>query len=123
MAVNRNPYESWQELGANSDYRSTDTQMTSLVRQQLSQPEYLRNSNRVNPGPRRNHRANVADSKDQIPHPFGSEDMWGWQQWTQVNPSDLVEVPEAENIFEAIDDVNVPGKTYDPVGEVGGASF
>ena len=122
MAVNENPYESWQELKANSDYRSTDTQINSLVRQQLSQPEYLRNSNRVNPGPRRNSRANLADSKAQVPHPLGSEDMWGWQQWAQVNPEDLTEPPEADNLLEVVKDADIPGKNYDPLGEVGGAS-
>jgi hypothetical protein len=122
VAVNENPYESWQELKADSDYRSTDTQINSLVRQQLSQSEYLRNSNRVNPGPRRNYRAGVADSKAQIPHPVGSEDMWGWQQWTQVNPSSLTEPPEAEDLLEVVRDGDIQGKTYDPLGEVGGAS-
>jgi len=122
VAVNENPYESWQELKTNSDYRSTDTQTNSLVRQQLSQSEYLRNSNRVNPGPRRNSRANLADSKAQIPHPLGSEDMWGWQQWTQVNPADLTELPEADNLLEVVKDADIPGKNYDPLGEVGGAS-
>ena len=39
MAVNNNPYEAWQKLRQNSDYRSTDTQINSLVRQQLSQDE------------------------------------------------------------------------------------
>jgi hypothetical protein len=122
VAVNENPYESWQELKTNSDYRSTDTQINSLVRQQLSQPEYLRNSNRVNPGPRRNYRAGAADSKAQIPHPVGSEDMWGWQQWAQVNPADLTEPPEADNLLEVVKDADIPGKNYDPLGEVGGAS-
>lgn len=122
MAVNENPYESWQELKTNSDYRSTDTQINSLVRQQLSQPEYLRNSNRVNPGPRRNYRAGVSDSKAQIPHPVGSEDMWGWQQWAQVNPADLTELPEADNLLEVVKDADIPGKNYDPLSEVGGAS-
>ena len=122
MAVNENPYESWQELKTNSDYRSTDTQINSLVRQQLSQPEYLRNSNRVNPGPRRNYRAGVSDSKSQIPHPVGSEDMWGWQQWAQVNPADLTEPPEADNLLEVVKDADIPGKNYDPLSEVGGAS-
>jgi hypothetical protein len=122
VAVNNNPYEKWEELKASSDYRSTDTQITSLVRQQLSQPDYLRTSNRVNPGPLRNSRAQAADSKPQIPHPLGSEDMWGWQQWTQVDPSELQEPAVAENLLEANKDAEVPGKTYDPIGEVGGAS-
>lgn len=122
MAVNQNPYESWQELKDNSDYRSTDTQITSLVRQQLSQQEYLRTSNRVNPGPLRNYRAGVADSNDQAPHPFGSEDMWGWQSWATIEPDGLTEPPEAENLLEVTRDENIPGKDYSPFGEVGGAS-
>lgn len=122
MAVNRNPYESWEELKSGSDYRSTDTQATSLVRQQLSQQEYLSTSSRVNPGPLRNHRAGVADSSAQIPHPVGSVDMWGWQQWTNVSPDDLIEPAEAENLLEEFRDEDIPGKDYSPLGEVGGAS-
>ena len=122
MAVDKNPYKSWQKLKVNSDYRSTDTQMASLVRQQLSQPEYLRNSNRVNPGPLKNNRVSIANSAPQIPHPLGSEDLWGWQQWTQPNLSSLTEPPEAENLLEVIKDEDILGKTYDPLGEVGGAS-
>ena len=122
MAVNNNPYAKWEELKASSDYRSTDTQITSLVRQQLSQSDYLRTSNRVNPGPYRNLRSQAADSKPQVPHPLGSEDMWGWQQWTQVDPSGLQEPDLAENLFEESADAETPGKTYDPIDKVGGAS-
>lgn len=122
MAVNQNPYEKWQELRSGSDYRSTDTQITSLVRQQLSQSEYLRTSSRVNPGPLRNSRAAIADGATQLPHPVGSEDMWGWQQWTMISPDGLTEPPEAENLLEITRDEDVPGKDYSPFGEVGGAS-
>lgn len=122
MAVNQNPYESWQRLRSTSDYRSTDTQITSLVRQQMSQPEYLRSSNRVNPGPERNRRANIASNNQQDPHPVGSEDMWGWQQWTTVSPASLVEPPEAEGLLEQALDSDIPGKDYSPYGEVGGAT-
>ena len=122
MAVDKNPYESWQQLKTNSDYRSTDTQIASLVRQQLSQSEYLRDSNRVNPGPRRNYRADLADSRSQIPHPLGSEDMWGWQPWTQVDPSDLPDSTEADELLETIADADIPGKNYAPLGKIGGAS-
>lgn len=122
MAVNRNPHEEWEELRSSSDYRTTDTQITSLVRQQLSQSEYLRTSNRVNPGPLRNSRAASADSQPQIPHAVGSEDMWGWQQWTDVSVAGLAGIPEAQNLFEEKKDSEVPGKNYEPYGEVGGAS-
>ncbi len=122
VAVNENPYENWQELKANSDYRSTDSQINSLVRQQLSQPEYLRSSNRVNQGPLRNYRAGIADSKAQVPHPLGSEDLWGWQQWPQVYSSGVIDSEEAEDLLEVIEDDLIPGKTYGPLGEIGGAS-
>lgn len=122
MAVNKNPYEEWQNLKTNSDYRSTDTQLSSLTRQQLSQSEYLTTSNRVNPGPLRNTRAGVADSKPQLPHPLGSEDMWGWQQWPDLLPSDLIEPNIAEDLLEVARDSDVPGKDYSPYGEEGGAS-
>ncbi len=122
MAVNKNPYEEWQNLKTNSDYRSTDTQLSSLTRQQLSQSEYLTTSNRVNPGPLRNTRVGAANSKPQLPHPLGSEDMWGWQQWPNLLPSDLIEPNIAEDLLEVIKDSDVPGKDYSPYGEEGGAS-
>lgn len=122
MAVNKNPHEEWQNLKTNSDYRSTDTQLSSLTRQQLSQSEYLTASNRVNPGPLRNTRASAADSKPQLPHPLGSEDMWGWQQWPNLLPSDLIEPNIAEDLLEVTRDSDVPGKDYSPYGEEGGAS-
>lgn len=122
MAINQNPYEGWQELKSSSDYRSTDTQITSLVRKQLSQEEYLSTSNRVNPGPQRNYRTRVADNNPQAPHPLGSEDMWGWQQWTKINPASLTESQEAEGLLEEVLDSDIPGKDYSPYGEVGGAS-
>jgi len=81
MAVNTNPYRKWGQSQEVSDYRSTDTQVTSLVRQQLSQSEYLTSSNRVNPGPMRNHRATQADLADQLAHDTWNEDLWGWQSW------------------------------------------
>jgi hypothetical protein len=121
MAVNNNPHEAWEKLRSNSDYRSTDTQITSLVRQQLSQEEYLRTSNRVNPGPYRNLRAQIADSNPQIPHPFGSEDLWGWQNWTEES-SVYNDAELADNLLEPKPTDEVPGKDYSPYGEVGGAS-
>lgn len=81
MAVQKNPYIEWQKHRANADYRCTDTQVASMVRQQLSEDRFLRTRNRVNPGPFRNLRANLADSRSQVPHVFSPDDMWGWQDW------------------------------------------
>jgi len=79
MAVNQNPYGRWEEVRNSSDYRSRETQASSLTRQMLSQREYLRCENRVNPGPMRNLRARIADSVEQVPHNTANEDIWGWQ--------------------------------------------
>lgn len=84
LAVDKNPYREWESLRASSDYRSRETQASSLTRQMLSRPEYLRDSNRVNPGPLRNLRARAADSKTQEPHITCNEDVWGWQRWTEA---------------------------------------
>jgi hypothetical protein len=121
MAVNKNPYREWQGGRQNADYRCTDTQITSLTRQQLSQPDYLRNSNRVNPGPGRNLRAKLADETPQLPHPLGSEDMWGWQRWTSISETTR-ETPLADGLVEKLNKAETPGKDYSPFGEVGGAS-
>lgn len=124
MAVFKNPYREWQNLRNKSDYRSTDTQITSLVRQQLSQPEYLRTSNRVNPGPNRISRIKIAESNPQIPHVLGSEDMWGWQIWASKKyqnnlfSSYLAPGLLMEGVIE-----QVPGVSYQPYNLVGGASY
>ena len=122
MAVNNNPFREWENLKESSDYRSTDTQITSLVRQQLSQPEYLLSSNRVNPGPLRNTRARVADTKPQFPHVTGSEDMWGWQPLTNSFDPSRLDPEIAENLKEQYVEQEIPGKSYGPVNEIGGAS-
>jgi hypothetical protein len=121
MAVNKNPYREWQKGRRIADYRCTDTQITSLVRQQLSQPNYLRGSNRVNPGPGRNQRAKLADEATQLPHPLGSEDMWGWQRWTSISET-IRETPLADGLVEKLSKAETPGKDYSPFGEVDGAS-
>ena len=121
VAVSKNPYREWENLKSSSDYRSTDTQITSLVRQQLSKESFLRTSNRVNPGPYRNLRAKVADSKAQLPHPLGSEDLWGWQKWTE-DIQNSQETNLAENLLDVKNKAEVPGKDYLPFGEVSGAS-
>lgn len=123
MAVNNNPYKQWEQLKSQSDYRSTDTQIISLVRQQLSNSLYLRDSYRINPGPYRKLRTKVADSKPEVPHPLGSEDMWGWQKWTQLDLFESNQPNIAENLFEQTKDSEIPGKDYSPISEIGGASF
>jgi hypothetical protein len=120
MAVRENPYKKWQTNRENSDYRCTDTQVTSLVRQQLSQADYLRTSNRVNPGPYRVKRTKIADSSAQIPHVFGPENMWGWQPWT--NPNINLD-PGTSGLSEHISIIDIPGATYYPYNKVGGATY
>jgi hypothetical protein len=121
MAVDKSPYEEWSKLKSNSDYRSTDSQMNSLVRQQLSKDSFLRTSNRVNPGPQRNKRARIADSKQQIPHPLGSQDLWGWQKWAEES-NNLTQSNLAENLLEVKNSSNIPGVDYSPLSKIHGAS-
>ena len=121
MAVRENPYEKWQSEGQNSDYRANNTQVNSLVRQQLSQPEYLRDSNRVNPGPYKIKRAKIADSNSQIPHVFGPEDMWGWQPWAE--PGSNPTIDPITGLKEKVSPIDIPGATYYPYNKVGGATY
>lgn len=118
MAVRENPYNKWLLNRQNSDYRCTDTQVNSLVKQQLSQAEYLRTRNRVNQGPYRMKRAQLADSRPQIPHVFGPEDMWGWQPWTSV-----LSFTVKNGLKEYISPIDIPGATYYPYNRVGGATY
>lgn len=85
MALNSSttPFESWEELRRNSDYRARTTQNNAYVREALSQERYLRSSNRVNQGPQYNSRVQMAKNADPNPHVYGAEDMWGWQNWTE----------------------------------------
>lgn len=123
MTVNKNPYESWKGLKQNSDYRSTDTQLSSFTRQQLSQSNFLNSRNRVNYGPDHYHRAKLADSRDQIPHVFGSEDMWGWQRWTEnIESVTITESDLATNLIEEFTTDQIPGTSYYPYNLVGGAT-
>lgn len=119
MAVTNNPYESWEKLRQNSDYRSTDTQINSVVKQQLSQPDNLLSSNRVNQGPRRTTRANMANNSPQIPHVLSPEDMWGWQKWAHnpaSRPSQLATGLREETTLQ-----DIPGASYPlPPNRVGG---
>lgn len=108
MAVQQNPFERWITVRENSDYRSKETQASSLTRQMLSQPEYLRNTNRVNPGPYRNLRARDADIAGQTPHITGNEDIWGWQRWTEG--SEYLAVSEvSSSLREPANPEEIPG--------------
>lgn len=83
MAVSNNPYQNWLREKGLSDYRSRTTQMASLARQMMKRPEYLRTTNRVNPGPERNTRAAKSDLYGPYPERVGAEDLWGWQPWAE----------------------------------------
>lgn len=123
MAVYRNPYRKWEDNRRKSDYRCTDTQITSLVRQQLSQTEYLRDTNRINQGPSRNQRTNLAKSRSQIPHVLASEDMWGWQPWTTLGDIEIQgTTPLATNLIFIDYAEGNPGTSYQPYNKVGGMS-
>lgn len=109
MAVQTSPYQNWEDGRDNADYRSRETQASSLTRQMLRQPEYLRDRNRVNPGPSRNLRARAADAQPQAPHHTCSEDVWGWQQWTETGQY-LVPSPISNNLLEQdTDSSGIPG--------------
>lgn len=123
MAVSKNPYIEWRKHRQTSDYRCTDTQVNTIVRQQLSQSEFLRQANRVNPGPRRNARAKMADSANLLPHVFGSEDMWGWQIWTTVPYNGALESDLTIGLIEENPVIPYAGVNYMPFGEVGGATY
>lgn len=109
MAVQESPYRYWEDGRDESDYRSRETQASSFTRQMLRQPEYLRDRNRVNPGPERNLRSRVADATAQTPHHTCSEDVWGWQRWTEtgeyLTPSEV-----SSNLLEQdTDRSDIPG--------------
>jgi hypothetical protein len=108
MAVQQNPSKYWEDSRSESDYRSRETQASSLTRQMLRQPEYLVRSNRVNPGPERNTRANTADTTAQIPHHTCNEDIWGWQQWTETREY-VSQSPVSSNLLERDNEGDIPG--------------
>lgn len=108
MAVQQNPYQRWVQVKGDADYRSQETQTSSLTRQMLSQPEYLRNRNRVNPGPLRNLRARMADSPPQAPLSTCNEDIWGWQRWTEQSEY-LLPTAHATNLLERQNTSDIPG--------------
>lgn len=120
MAINssKTPYSSWNEDKQNSDYRSNTTQNFAYVRQALAQERYLKNSNRVNPGPTRNTRANMADNSPQNPHVFGSEDMWGWQKWTEIKSKESSTL--APGLYEVGSAEDIPGNNYPGPSRVSG---
>lgn len=109
MAVQQNPYEYWGDKRNEADYRSRETQASSLTRQMLKQPEYLRTRNRVNPGPLRNLRARAADAVVQTPHTTCNEDVWGWQRWTETGEYLTTSDVSSNLLEESTDSCNVSG--------------
>lgn len=114
MAVQQNPFEYWEEEREIADYRSKQTQASSLTRQMLRQTEYLRNRNRVNPGPGRNKRAGQADLAGQSAHVAWNEDVWGWQAWSERRRQ-LSESLNSDNLLEE--------NTINPVDQESYADF
>ena len=120
MAINSSnaPYESWKTLRQNSDYRARTTQNMAYVREALSQDKYLKSSNRVNPGPSRNTRASMANNSEQNPHVYGSEDMWGWQNWADKRTKKASTL--APGLVEVNSSVDAPGTQYPGPSRVNG---
>lgn len=114
MAVNKNPYNEWSNSKNSADYRSRQTQVSSYVKQQLSESRYLYSTNRINPGNNYSLRKNISSSTLQDPHLFGKEDMWGWQRWAEVNTSTGIESVLASDLLEEPTE-GIPGTdSYDP---------
>ena len=120
LAINSSqpPYESWQELKVISDRRARTTQAMAATKQQLSQPEFQRTINRVNPGPNRNTRAQLAVQSSEVPHVLAPEDMWGWQQWAQGQRSSPPQSTIAPGLVEEVSQDSIPGANYAPIGPV-----
>lgn len=106
MALNKNPYAKWARDERSADYRSTTTQVFSAVRQLLSQENYLRDSNRVNPGPWRNARVAYLEQFCQEAHDLRNEDMWGWQGWADPD-SCRAETPLADNLLSECTELDI----------------
>lgn len=102
MALKTNPYRHWEDDKNKADYRSRETQASSLTRQMMRQSEYLLDRNRVNPGPSRNLRARAAEALLQVPHELRNEDIWGWQRWADKNYS-YINSPLSNNLLEEAD--------------------
>ena len=109
VAVQQNPYQYWNDERSESDYRSKETQASSLTRQMLRQPEYLRSRNRVNPGPLRNSRAAAANSTPQFPHTTCNEDVWGWQKWTETSEYRTSSDVSNNLLEESTESCDIPG--------------
>lgn len=113
MAINSSssPYGHWTESRTNSDYRAKPTQNNEYVKQALAQERYLRSSNRVNQGPQYNTRRTMAQNSEQNPHVYGSEDMWGWQNWTEkAKPKNASTL--APGLYEVSPTGDAPGTQY-----------
>lgn len=115
----QNPHESWKQMRQAADFRDQSTQNQAYVRQALAQDRYMRSSNRVNPGPQRNTRANMAKNSQQNPHVYGSEDMWGWQKWAETTQKQSS--PHAPGLYEGPSG-QIPGTAYPGPSRVQGWS-
>lgn len=114
VAVNKNPYNEWNNAKQSADYRSKQTQISSYVKQQLSESRYLYSTNRVNPGANYVTRKNISSSTPQAPHLLGKEDMWGWQRWAEINTSTGIDSTLASDLLEEPSE-GIPGTdSYDP---------
>lgn len=75
------PYFDWMDYRINNPV-SNNTQNTQYVKQVLSQQEYQKYSNRVDNGPDFDLRKYNSDRFNQVPHCYGVEKMFGYQEWT-----------------------------------------
>ena len=113
VAINKNPYNEWNNAKQSADYRSKQTQISSYVKQQLSESRYLYSANRINPGDNYVTRKNISSSTPQVPHLLGKEDMWGWQRWAEINTSTGIDSTLASELLEGPSE-GIPGTdSYD----------
>lgn len=75
------PYFDWINYRVNTPV-SNNTQNTQYVKQVLSQQQYQKYDNRVDNGPDYDLRRYNSGRKAQIPHCYGVEKMFGYQEWT-----------------------------------------
>lgn len=75
------PYFDWINYRINTPI-SNNTQNTQYVKQVLSQSEYQKYSNRVEQGPDFDLRRYNSSIRNQDPHCYGVEKMFGDQEWT-----------------------------------------
>lgn len=119
------PFTSWEQRKSDRDYRDRSTQLRDFSRAQLGTEQFLVSSNRVNPGPRRNRRALTASATPQVPHVLGQNSLWGASAWSELFLPSTQASPLliTGDLREAIEPYEIPGATYYPYEEVGGAAY